>query len=320
MIQEIKDNYRQVSLSRCCRLLGVTRQAYYQHYWHTEEITLEQEMVVLQVQYFRKYHRHMGGRKLYEKLQPFMLEHQIKMGRDALFDVLSANRLLVRKKKRRIHTTQSFHWLRKYPNLVKDFIPTAPGQLWVSDITYWQISSGYVYLSFLTDAYSHKIVGYHAAETLETVQTLEALKMALSHLSRPHQLIHHSDRGIQYCSAPYVKLLQDNGIRISMTENGDPRENAIAERINGIIKQEYLDGHQVNYADEAKELVSAAVELYNTDRPHMSIGNLTPDLVHFNSLKTEKLWKNYYPKRNLVNVFQDKQAPVNSFQDLIQKP
>lgn len=320
MIQEVKDNYRQVSLSRCCRLLGVTRQAYYQHYWHTEEITLEQEMVVRQVQQLRKHHRHMGGRKLYEKLQPFLLEHQIKMGRDALFDLLSANKLLVRKKKRSIHTTQSFHWLRKYPNLVKDFIPTAPGQLWVSDITYWQISNGYVYLSLLTDAYSHKIVGYHVAETLEAVETLEALKMALSQLSRPHQLIHHSDRGIQYCSAPYVKLLQDHGIRISMTENGDPRENAVAERINGIIKQEYLDGHQVKNADEARELVSAAVELYNTDRPHMSIGNLTPDHVHFNNLKTEKLWKNYYSKRNLVNVFQDKQPPVNLFQDLIQKP
>ena len=105
-----------------------------------------------------------------------------------------------------------------------------------------------------------------------------------------------------------------------MTENGDPRENAIAERINGIIKQEYLNDHQVKNAHAARELVKDAVELYNTERPHMSIGNLTPDHVHFNNLKTEKLWKNYYPKRNLVNVFQDKEAPVNSFQDLIQKP
>jgi transposase InsO family protein len=317
----MKDNYRQVSLSRFCRLLGVTRQAYYQHYWHAEEITLEQEMVLQQVQYFRRHHRYMGGRKLYEKLQPFMLEHQIKMGRDALFDLLSANKLLVRKKKRSIHTTQSFHWLRKYPNMVKDFIPTAPDQLWVSDITYWQISNGYVYLSFITDAYSHKIVGYHVAETLETVETLQALKMALSNLSGPHQLIHHSDRGIQYCSAPYIKLLQENGIGISMTENGDPRENAVAERINGIIKQEYLEGHQVNNKVEAIELVSAAVKLYNTDRPHMSIGNLTPDHVHHsNNLKTEKLWKSNYSKPNFVNVFQDQQSSVNSSPDLFLKP
>lgn len=320
MIQEMKDNYRQVSLTRFCRLLGVTPQAYYQHYRHLEEVTIEHEMIVQQVQHLRKYHRYMGGRKLYEKLQPFMLEHQIKLGRDGLFDLLAMNKLLVRKKKRRIHTTQSFHWLRKYPNLVKEFVPTAPNQLWVSDITYWQINSGYVYLSFLTDAYSHKIVGYHVAETLDAVESLECLKMALSNLSHPHQLIHHSDRGIQYCSASYIKLLQDNNIKVSMTENGDPRENAIAERINGIIKHEYLEGHRVNNADDTKELVRGAVELYNTDRPHMSIGNLTPDLVHFNHLKTEKLWKKYYQKRNLVNVFQDKEPPVNLFQDLIQKP
>jgi transposase InsO family protein len=316
----MKDNYRQVSLTRFCRLLGVTPQAYYQHSRYAEEVSIEQQLVVQQVQHLRRYHRFMGGRKLYEKLQPFMLEHQIKMGRDALFDLLAANRLLVRKKKRRIHTTQSFHWLRKYPNLVRNFVPTGPNQLWVSDITYWQISGGYVYLSFLTDAYSRKIVGYHVAKTLEAVQTLEALKMALSHLSHPHGLIHHSDRGIQYCSASYTKLLQDNNIKISMTENGDPLENAIAERINGIIKQEYLDGHQVNNIDEAKELVRVAVELYNAERPHMSIGNLTPDLIHSNNLKTEKLWKNYYQKPNLVNLFQDKEPSVNLFQDLIQKP
>lgn len=321
MIHEMKDKYRHVGLTRFCRLLGLTRQAYYQHFWYVEEINIEQEMILKQVQDIRKNHRHMGGRKLYEKIQPFMLEHQIKMGRDALFDLLSANRLLVRKKKRRIHTTQSFHWLRKYPNLIKDFVPTGPNQLWVSDITYWQIGGGYVYISFITDAYSHRVVGYHMAETLEAVQTVEALKMALHHLPKGHKLIHHSDRGIQYCSAVYVKLLEENGIKISMTENGDPRENAVAERLNGILKNEYLCDYQIKNTVQAKEMVAAAVELYNTERPHMSIGNLTPDLVHFNNLKTEKLWKNYYcNKPNGVNVFQDKQTPVNVSQDLIQKP
>jgi transposase InsO family protein len=316
----MKDNYRQVGLTRFCRLLGVTRQAYYQHGWQAEEITIEQEIILQQVQHLRRYHRFMGGRKLYEKLQPFMLEHQVKMGRDALFDLLAANRLLVRKKKRRIHTTQSSHWLRKYPNLIKGFIPTGPDQLWVSDITYWQTRKGNVFVSFVTDAYSHKIVGYHVAETLESVQTAEALKMALNHLSPSHGLIHHSDRGVQYCSALYTRLLHDHGVKISMTENGDPRENAIAERINGIIKQEYLEGYEVNSTANAKDLVRMAVELYNTQRPHMSIGNLTPDLVHSNHLKTEKLWKNYYQKPNFVNLFQDKDPTVNLFQDLIQKP
>jgi len=242
----------------------------------------------------------MGTRKLYEKLQTYMLEHNIKMGRDALFDFLSANNLLIRKRKRRIFTTQSSHWLRKYPNLIRDFIPSAPNQLWVSDITYWKINQKHVYISFITDAYSHKIVGYHVAKTLESIETKQALKMALSGLvvnpKTDLQLIHHSDRGIQYCSSGYVKLLTDYGINISMTENGDPLENAIAERVNGIIKDEYLYDYKVNSLSEARTVLELAVGLYNNDRPHNSIGNLYPSQIHDQKIITEKLWKNYYNK------------------------
>ncbi len=206
----------------------------------------------------------MGTRKLYDKLHPFMLDHQIKMGRDALFDLLSSNHLLVRKRKRRIQTTQSFHWLRKYPNLIREFIPTGPNQLWVSDITYWKINGGHVYISFITDAYSHKIVGFHLAETLEAVESVQALKMALSgFFMEPgghFQLIHHSDRGVQYCSYEYVKLLQDNNIKISMTENGDPLENALAERVNGILKDEYLNDIPVTSIEEARKVLTKSVE------------------------------------------------------------
>jgi transposase InsO family protein len=220
------------------------------------------------------------------------------MGRDALFNLLSYHHLLVRKRKRRIQTTQSSHWLRKYPNLIHDYVPTSVNQLWVSDITYWKIDKKYIYISFITDAYSHKIVGYHVAETLEAVESVEALKRALSGLSkkivRQLQLIHHSDRGIQYCSQEYVKLLQDYDIKISMTENGDPLENAIAERVNGIIKDEYLSHSQVINIKEAKRVLTLAVKLYNEDRPHMSIGNHYPSTVHEQNRKTEKLWKNYY--------------------------
>ena len=189
-----------------------------------------------------------------------MQEHQIKMGRDALFDLLSSNHLLVRKRKRRIQTTSSFHWLRKYPNLIREFIPTEPNQLWVSDITYWKIQGGHVYISFITDAYSHKVVGFHVAETLEAVESVQALKMALSGLfMEPEghfQLIHHSDRGVQYCSSEYVKLLKDNNIQISMTENGDPLENALAERLNGILKDEYLIDSQVNSMEDARKVLA----------------------------------------------------------------
>jgi transposase InsO family protein len=304
----MKDNYPSIGLSRVCRLLGITRQAYYQHFWHLEFERIEEGLILQQVATIRKDHRCMGGRKLYELLQPFILDHQIKMGRDALFDLLAANKLLVRRRRRRVYTTNSFHWLRKYPNLIRGYIPDAPNKLWVSDITYLKITTGFLYISFITDAFSHKIVGYHVAPTLEAVETLEALKMALSSLDGSNyrnELIHHSDRGIQYCSAEYVNLLQDYNIKISMTENGDPLENPVAERVNGILKEEYLRHYQLKDLTQAKEYLKKSVALYNNQRPHMSIGLLTPDVVHQSNLKTEKLWKNRTVKATIVNSFQD---------------
>lgn len=234
----------------------------------------------------------MGGKKLYLLLQPFMLEHQIKLGRDALFDLLASNNLLVRRQKRKVYTTNSFHWLRKYPNLIKTFIPEKANQLWASDITYWKVGSDHLYISFITDVYSHKIVGYQVAETLAAIESVEALRMALKSLDEvPENLIHHSDRGIQYCSSEYVKLLQGNGIQISMTESGDPLENPVAERINGIIKDEYLECYEVNSLTEAKSLLTKVVELYNEERPHLSNGNETPSHVHLGNPKGKSLWK-----------------------------
>jgi transposase InsO family protein len=240
----MKSNFSHIGLAKLCGWFGITRQAYYQNNWDGISTTIEEDLVIQKVKEIRRYHPRMGTRKLYEMLLPFMLEHQIKMGRDALFAMLSANQMLVRRRKRRIQTTNSFHWLRKYPNLIRNLIPTAPNQLWVSDITYWKINTGeHLYISFITDVYSHKIVGYQVAQTLEAIESINALQMALSALrAESHlNLIHHSDRGIQYCSHAYVKLLQDYNIEISMTENGDPLENAVAERINGIIKDEYLE-------------------------------------------------------------------------------
>lgn len=297
----MKHNYPKIGLGRFCRLLGITRQAYYQHFWYQEQLAFEDELIVFEVLKIRKNHRHMGGRKLFELLQPFLLEHQIKIGRDRLFDILSANCLLVRRKKKPTITTDSFHRFKKYPNLIRDFIPTRPNHLWVSDITYWRIRDGFTYISFVTDAYSRKIVGYHLADSLQTSETIQALKMAISNLADEElQLIHHSDRGTQYCSNEYIKLLEANNIGISMTENGDPLENAIAERVNGIIKEEYLDDYQIEDIQKAKELLDAVIKLYNNERPHMSIGNLTPNQVHQYNLKTEKLWKNYYVKSPII--------------------
>jgi putative transposase len=314
----MKDSYARITLMRLCRLFGITRQAYYQHFRDKGSLAIAGHLVVSAVLSIRKDHPSMGTRKLYEKLQPFLLGQQIKLGRDALFDLLAANRLLVKKRRRGFITTFSNHWLRKWPNLIREMKPEGINQLWVSDITYWKVAGRYMYISLITDAYSHKIVGYHLAKTLESIETMKALKMALKQLSGrlSKTLIHHSDRGVQYCSEGYVKLLQDNGILISMTENGDPLENAVAERVNGIIKEEYLKHYKITDAGQAKEQLSKAIALYNGQRPHLSIGLHTPELVHQKNLKTEKLWKNYYAKNlKIVNPLQDNKQIVNPLQD-----
>jgi len=288
----MKDRHPKISLLRLCWLLGITRQAYYQYGWRSQVESMEAELVLQQVLTIRAKHRRMGGRKLYEMLDPFMLEHQIKMGRDGLFDLLADNGLLVKRRRRSVRTTQSHHWLRKYPNRIRDFIPQSPNELWVSDITYLKMPKGFLYISLVTDAYSHKIVGYHIAQSLEGVQTIQALIMALqTYKQSAKALIHHSDRGVQYCSTDYVNLLQGNNIAISMTESGDPLENAVAERINGIIKGEYMDLYKITNLPDAKQYLYDAVCLYNNERPHMSIGMLTPRNVHENNLKVENLWK-----------------------------
>jgi transposase InsO family protein len=287
----MKDIYPGISLSRLCRLFGITRQAYYQHFWEVSDITIEHQLILDQVTGIRQTHPAIGGRKLLYLLQFFLLEHQIKMGRDALFDLLAANKMLVRKRKRRISTTQSHHWLKKYPNLIKDWHPLKPNQLWVSDITYIPLTSGFLYLSLITDAYSHKIMGYAVADNLEAVNTTKALHMALGNLTEiPDCLIHHSDRGIQYCSFEYVSLLKQNNIQISMTENGDPLENPVAERINGILKEEYLRHYPLTNLNQVLELVIDVVDRYNRLRPHQSINMITPEVVHEKQLPINRTW------------------------------
>lgn len=306
----MKSSFPHIGLAKLCGWFGITRQAYYQNSWKAIDTSIEEEFVLAEVRKIRGKHKRVGTRKLYDKLQDFLLEHHIKMGRDALFTLLSANNMLVRRRKRHIQTTQSSHWLRKYPNLIKDFEPTAPNQLWVSDITYWKIQDTHVYISFITDAFSRKIVGYHVAPTMEAIETVKALRMALKGLKKEREkeeeLIHHSDRGLQYCSHEYVKLLKRNKIGISMTENGDPLENAIAERVNGIIKDEYLQDYTARNLVEAREILDYVIDLYNNDRPHNSLGNHVPSFVHNSKIKTKRLWKNYYKKRTtIVKQLQD---------------
>jgi transposase InsO family protein len=277
----------------------VSRQSLYQWEWRSEDITVQQELILQQVRALRAVHPSMGTRKVLLMLLPFMLEHQIKIGRDALFDLLSTYKLLVRNRRRRIATTQSYHHFHKYANLTTNLQLTGINQLWVSDITYQKLSGGqWAYISFVSDAYSHKILGYQVAATLETVHCKDALQMALRSLQNKegHFIIHHSDRGVQYCSQMYVQLLEQHHIAISMTQSGDPRENAIAERINGIIKEEYLNHHHFKTQQEVEEKLQQAVNLYNEHRPHMSCSMLTPAIVHQHNLPVTKQWKNYYEK------------------------
>jgi putative transposase len=287
----MKDNYPAVGLARLCRLLGVSRQSYYQHFWSLSDTTLEQQLVLNQVKAIRGTHPVIGGKKLHCLLQDFLLEHQIKMGRDALFDLLAANKLLVRKRRFRMSTTQSHHWMRKYPNLVRSWRPSKPNELWVADITYLQTVNEFFYLNLLTDAYSHKIVGYSIADSLQAVHTTKALLVALDACTeKPLELIHHSDRGIQYCSFDYVNLLRKHNIRISMTESGDPLENALAERINGIIKNEYLMHYKVESIQQATQLLEDIVNRYNHLRPHQSINMNTPSIAHETGLVHNRGW------------------------------
>jgi len=232
-----------------------------------------------------------GVQKLHFMLQSKLQEHDIKIGRDALYELLGTHGYLIRYRKRKPYTTNSNHPYKKYPNLIRNVkYLTHPGQLWVSDITYIRLKETFCYLSIITDAYSHKIIGHCLYPTLHSNGPVNALFMALK-AKQGRSLIHHSDRGSQYCCADYVKILEDSEILISMTENGDPYENAIAERVNGILKGEFLLDKTFITFNEALQTVTNAIEKYNHIRPHASCDNLTPVQAQDHNGVLRKRWK-----------------------------
>ena len=198
------------------------------------------------------------------------------------------------KRRRRYKTTDSRHHYRKYPNLIADVVPSRPNEIWVSDITYVETDEGVCYLSLITDTYSHKIVGWAVGPTLETVYPLNALKMALATIDdvTASRLIHHSDRGCQYCSNEYESELKKRHVNISMTQSGDPLENAIAERANGILKVEWLYKMRITTRDECRSILDRIIDFYNTQRPHMSIGMQPPEAVQMQTGEQRRCWKN----------------------------
>lgn len=222
-----------------------------------------------------------GTRKVHFSIRDEMKNSGLKMGRDALFKLLRQNNLLIKPKRRYVTTTNSKHWLRKYPNLIKNMEINRPEQVWVSDITYIKTDEGNCYLNLVTDAFSRKIMGFSIDKTMNTEAMKKAYEMAILQRSYPHQkIIHHSDRGLQYCSAEYVKLTLDIQGKISMTENGDPYENALAERMNRTIKDEFGLGRVLPTRQQAFRLAAEAVQLYNTKRPHLALNYQTPHYVH----------------------------------------
>jgi putative transposase len=245
----------------------------------------------------RERQKRLGARKLLGMIRPLIPDGE-QIGRDAFFDLLRRNYMLVRKRRTRAFTTNSFHWLHKYPNLIKGLVPERSNQLWVSDITYIKTAAGFVYLYLITDAYSRKIVGWQLSENMKAQNALQALHMAISQLpANAQEIIHHSDRGIQYCSSKYVSCLQKHGVKISMTENGDPYENAIAERVNGILKTEWLYDMKLKNKTEAYITLKEIVNIYNTERPHSSVEMLTPNQAHLKTGVLKKLWKAYKRKK-----------------------
>ena len=289
-------------LKTLCELFGHTRAAYYKRRKKEERRALESELIVQEVLAIRERQRRLGARKLYHKLGGFFGEHGLTVGRDAFFELLRGYSLLVRKRsRRRPRTTLSYRGGRRYVNLARELEPARANQLWVSDITYIRTETGFGYLSLVTDAYSRKIVGYHLSEDLTAAGCVSALSMALAANPDRAGLIHHSDRGTQYYSARYLKTLGKD-ILISMTEKSDPLENAVAERVNGILKQEFLPEKCRNLR-EAKRAVSEAVSIYNNERPHMSIDMLTPAEAHNRSGKLRRRWKNYY-RHDKAEAFQ----------------
>ena len=258
----------------------------------------ETDIIIDEVLCYRKHQKRIGTRKLLEEMEDFLTAHKFQIGRDAMFDLLAEHGLLIKKRKRKsCVTTLSKHRFKKYPNIVRDFVPIAPNQLWISDITYIHLLNSFAYLSLITDAYSRKIVGFYLSKDLTANGPLKALKMALAGNKNSNYLVHHSDRGVQYCCDAYVKLLQDNKIKISMTENGDPLENAIAERVNGILKGELLEEVFSDFKT-AQLNIAIACSTYNHLRPHGSIDNLKPAQAHQKTVALKKRWKNYcQPKK-----------------------
>jgi transposase InsO family protein len=264
-----------------CRRLRLSRQAFYQGRRQRKRQAVDEALVLELVAEQRRYHPRMGTRKLHVCIKAELVIAKVKVGRDRLFEVLRWHDLLVERHRAEYPTTtNSYHCLPVFHNLVRNLKVSWPNEVWVSDLTYLRTEEGFLFLALITDKKSRKIVGFHCGDTLEASGCLKALDMALRELPEGARPIHHSDRGCQYCSHEYVNILVDRGLRVSMTEEDHCAENALAERVNGILKSEYGLGYRLPSKAAARVLVHQSVHLYNHRRPHTALAFRTPVEVH----------------------------------------
>ena len=284
-----------------CRLLGVSKQAYYKHEDRLMQHLAQESFVIEFIKDVRKKDPGIGGNKLWLMYRGYFGEEN-SVGYNRFYDIIEQHGLKVRKRRRRVSTTDSKHNLPLYPNLVKDLIPNRPRQLFVSDITYIPLWSTLIhgeyrfcFLSLVTDYYTKEIVGYSVGATLETEYTLKALDMALKHCEAKDlsKLIHHSDRGVQYASYAYTERLKQHGIAISMTESGNPKDNAVAERVNNTIKNELFKGMKFHSIEEVQKALRVAVDFYNNERPHLSLDGKTPTQAGSMKGEIKKKWTSF---------------------------
>ncbi len=285
-----------------CRQFGYSKQAYYKHVNHIEKNAVVEDVVVGLIKKKREIWKRGSGRNLHQSLKKEFKEQQIKLGRDKFFDVLRQNDLLIKPKRVRAKTTCSYHHFNKYQNLIEAASTKRCNEIWVSDITYiWlKEQDKFCYLNLITDLHSRKIVGHCVYEDLSVKGSIIALQQALQQRKdKTLSLIHHSDRGVQYCCHAYVQLLQKNKVQISMTQSGDPLENAVAERINRTIKEEFTDDREMHFCsiESAKVSINNFVNFYNENRPHRSVNWHTPNEAHKIKGCIKRAWKNYYKQR-----------------------
>jgi putative transposase len=275
-----KEKGRTINCTILCKQFGLSRQGYYKLLERDSKEATMSSQVKEMVKQLRKRHTKMGCKKVHKKLKVKLKEKGIYCSRDKMYDILREGDMLIKKRKRYVNTTQSYHRFYKHKNLIKDKEIASSEQVWVSDITYIKTKEKSLYLSLITDVYSKQIMGWELSDNLKTVNCIKAMKMAVSKRQyNERELIHHSDRGFQYCHPDYIKLLNDNNIKVSMTTKHDPYENAVAERVNGILKDEYAIESFTTEKEAYKE-IRAAIWLYNTDRPHLSCGYMTPHQAH----------------------------------------